>query len=351
MKSNYEISVIIPVYNGELFIEDCISCILNQSIFEKLEVIIVDDASTDNTFNVVTELTSKYDNIKVYRNKENLRQGGARNIGINQSSCTYIGFIDADDMVVPNYFEVLYKLIRDNDSDAAYVGYKSIPEDYHFADVTSNNRLNDIVVMDFSKDCRENFLISEIGPIWSGIYKKDVIINNNIWFPVKHRFEDNYWVSLLKCYFGRVSVSRNYCGYLYRNNSHSTTHLYDTYELIDERLEIERAILKELLDRNIYAQYKDAFDYLFIKRFAFGTFISYLRMFTILPYGRIHSLKEEFARTFPRWKENKYLKESKKTIRIISWLFDLDDEALSTKALYRNIWLMYQLRRLLRYRN
>lgn len=114
---NKKISVIIPVYNtNPEFLQKAINSVLNQT-YKNIEVIIVNDGSTDNnTLNFLKTLDNK--NINII-NQENKGAGGARNTGINSATCDYIGFLDADDWLDKNFYEVLFNLCENNDADIA----------------------------------------------------------------------------------------------------------------------------------------------------------------------------------------------------------------------------------------
>ena len=114
---NKKISVIIPVYNtNPEFLQKAINSVLNQT-YKNIEVIIVNDGSTDNnTLNFLKTLDNK--NINII-NQENKGLGGARNTGINSATGDYIGFLDADDWLDKNFYEVLFNLCENNDADIA----------------------------------------------------------------------------------------------------------------------------------------------------------------------------------------------------------------------------------------
>lgn len=114
---NKKISVIIPVYNtNPEFLQKAINSVLNQT-YKNIEVIIVNDGSTDNnTLNFLKTLDNK--NINII-NQENKGAGGARNTGINSATGDYIGFLDADDWLDKNFYEVLFNLCENNDADIA----------------------------------------------------------------------------------------------------------------------------------------------------------------------------------------------------------------------------------------
>lgn len=109
----HEISIIIPRYNVEQCIDRCLKSVTSQTIgLDLLEIILINDASTDNTLDKLYQWEHRFpQNIMVITYEENLRQGGARNIGLTYASGQYIGFADADDWIDKNMYKFLYEKI------------------------------------------------------------------------------------------------------------------------------------------------------------------------------------------------------------------------------------------------
>ena len=103
------ISIIVPVYNVEKYLEKCIDSILNQS-YQNLEIILIDDGSTDNSGSICDEYKKKDQRVQVIHQK-NQGQSSARNAGLNIAKGSYIGFVDSDDWIEQNMYEKLYKNI------------------------------------------------------------------------------------------------------------------------------------------------------------------------------------------------------------------------------------------------
>lgn len=126
---NKHISVIIPCYNVEKYIEKCIESILDQT-YKKLEIILVDDCSTDNTWNIIKEYSKKHSNITSMKNKENSGAGFSRNQAIKKAKYDIISFIDSDDYLEENYYEEMIKTMLQNNSDVVvcdiFVKYENI---------------------------------------------------------------------------------------------------------------------------------------------------------------------------------------------------------------------------------
>lgn len=176
------VSIIVPVFNVEKHIRKSINSILNQTVYcEDIEVIMVDDCSTDNSGVIIDEYASKYENFRAIHLDENSGAAGKpRNVGLNIASSDFVMFLDSDDCFVENAIEILLNKIRQDDElDIVLGGYVNVydkkqeiilpfkgNEDKYFV-----NTLNE-------------FDLAKINPaISSKIFRKDFLIKNNIKFP------------------------------------------------------------------------------------------------------------------------------------------------------------------------
>ena len=111
-----KVSVIIPCYNVEIFIDRAVTSMLKQTIgFDNIEVIMVNDCSTDNTLQKLKEYEAKYpDSIMLISLEQNVKQGAARNIAVQYATGEYVCYMDADDYLVPKALEKLYRAAKEN---------------------------------------------------------------------------------------------------------------------------------------------------------------------------------------------------------------------------------------------
>lgn len=175
---SYKVTVIIPTYNSVEFLDSTIASIMNQSIgFENIELIIVDDYSTDNTQELINHYCKKYENIKTFESgKKTGTPGRARNIGIANSTAEYIMFIDHDDNYLPESVEKLYNAVTENSCDVGIGKFqtfgeqKIVPEDW----IT-----HDVVLNSIDEDLR----FFSINNIWRMIFPKEFLNENDITFP------------------------------------------------------------------------------------------------------------------------------------------------------------------------
>ena len=122
-----KISIIVPVYNSELFLDKCIKSIINQD-YKDFELILINDGSTDNSGKICDEYSKEDIRIKVIH-KPNGGQSSARNVGINLATGDYISFIDADDYISSSMIQTLYTLITNYKADISECGYISVYKD------------------------------------------------------------------------------------------------------------------------------------------------------------------------------------------------------------------------------
>ena len=121
-----KISIIIPCYNVEKYIDKCMNSILNQTIgIENLEIILVDDKSTDNTVERLKQYEVAYpEQIMLILCEKNGRQGTARNIGMSYATGEYISFVDSDDWIRKDMYEILMTLIEETNADIVQFDFK-----------------------------------------------------------------------------------------------------------------------------------------------------------------------------------------------------------------------------------
>ena len=176
--SNYKVSVIVPIYNIEQYIRRALDSLANQTLKE-LEVILVDDGSTDNSGSIADEYAEKFANFSVIH-KMNGGSSDARNIGIEVSSAQYIGFIDPDDYAEFNMFEQLYSSVVKNESDIAICSYIEEYSENNFQNRTvsfsfENNDVNSLIC---------EFINGRFGAYaWNKLYKTSIIKDESIEFP------------------------------------------------------------------------------------------------------------------------------------------------------------------------
>ena len=237
--SEPKISIIIPVYNTEMYIEETLMSITNQTMFDDLEIIVIDDGSSDESRYIIEKYALDYDNFHAYH-KENEGQGIARNFGLKVARGKYVHFMDSDDYIIPTAYEKLYSMGENSDVDMVignvlrFARY-NIWQDYVFKHAYK----------DFDKDF-EGFNLSEKVQIlsdtviWNKLYRRDFLLENEIFFPDRKIYFEDLLFSL-KAYL--LSNSISYCNdvvyyWRFRNDKTSTTQQENDVKNLKDRLEI-----------------------------------------------------------------------------------------------------------------
>ena len=155
--SNYPLlSIIVPVYNTEKYISRCIETIVSQSMND-YELIIINDASTDKSDEIIKKRISGLKNAKYYVLKKNIGVGNARNIGMENSKGKYIGFIDSDDWLDSSYYEIMTQTIVKNDADICVSGIKTEIDDVYFPKFRYDYPFNDRLSSQVQHNQRKKF--------------------------------------------------------------------------------------------------------------------------------------------------------------------------------------------------
>ncbi|MEG0826217.1 MAG: glycosyltransferase family 2 protein [Erysipelotrichaceae bacterium] len=321
------ISIIIPVYNSEKYLIKCLDSILNQNAFN-IEVIAIDDASTDKSPEILDEYKKRKSNVNVIHLKKNGRQGAARNQGIRAAKGRYISFVDSDDWIDKGmYDEVIHKI-------ASYPDLVLISENYrNFSDNTEILSLN--LDSEFLKSLHKNKLnnndIEQL--IFKGcgvcltIFKRSLLIENNVFFPEGVSYEDNYFVPLAVAYAKNLEFI-NQPFYHYRENINSTCFRNDFTQL--DRLKIERLRYSEFKKRGLLDMFYDGYEILTVKIDYLITLGTLCKYFSSDFYHYSSIIKKELYDKFPNFKKNKYYKNLStiekikvKLMEISPWLYKL----------------------------
>lgn len=287
------ISIIVPCYNVEQYIDDCLNTLVHQTIGVKnLEIILVNDASTDHTLDKLYGWEKQYpEQILVVTYERNIRQGGARNIGLQYATSEYIGFVDADDWIELDMYEILYLKMKMQDYDMVRCKFiremepSHRPIDHNYQTHSLGNN-------------------GELGSICTGLYKRVIIIENELWFPEEITYEDNYWSSVLKLYVKDLYIIDKIL-YHYRINPNSTVTTGNSLHHLD-RMEIEVAILEAYIQRGAFEDFHDQLEYEFILRYYLNTLYIIFTRFDYIP-DIFEQMKNTVLHYFPDYEKNPWI--------------------------------------------
>ena len=223
-----DISILMPVYNAEKYLNETIDTIKNQS-FSNWELIIVDDGSIDNSKEICTKLMNDDKRIK-YIFQENLGVSHTRNVALENAQGKYIVFVDSDDLIHEDYLKILINSIEKNNSDISVCNFieRKISNTGKIEDITREFYLKEVMEMSEMKDYIMDFGNSGLlNPLWNKIYKNQIIKENNITFDEKVETGEDFIFNLQ--YFRKVkkiSFIKDSLYYYIRRNNNSITYKY-----------------------------------------------------------------------------------------------------------------------------
>lgn len=218
-----KISVIVPVYNAEEYLRECLDSLVKQTL-DELEIIAVDDCSKDSSAEIIKEYEARYPGrVKVIQNSTNRGPGGARNAGIEAASGEYIGFMDNDDYADPAMFETMYLKAVETGADIVDSGFVGTQK--RKPSLTTPSDL--CGVLDNEKRLK---LMTVTGFIWSKIFRKSLFTDNNLILLENTPYDDTEFLSSVYLYANRIeNVQKIF--YVHREHKESFSHSLPIPEL------------------------------------------------------------------------------------------------------------------------
>lgn len=185
-KNNIKVSIIVPVYNVEKYLEKCLNTLVNQTI-DKYEVIVVNDGSPDNSQQIIDEFKRKYPNIVKSFIKENGGLSDSRNYGVKKAVGEYLAFVDSDDYVSVDAYNVMYNKAKEEDADVVVCNFCK----FYNNDISYVNNIKSIDNFNTNIKTNPEILFQAKSYAWNKIYRRSWFLKNNFLFPVGQWFEDS----------------------------------------------------------------------------------------------------------------------------------------------------------------
>lgn len=257
------VSIIVPVYNVEKYLRQCLDSLINQTLKE-IEIICINDGSTDNSLQILEEYAKKDGRIKVI-NEKNVGQGAARNNGMERATGEYIGFVDSDDWVDITMFEKLYKNAKYHDSDMVMCLVNVFDENSqglrydkpYFALECFNKNFNKNV---FDHTETKDFFFHICVTVFNKIYRTSFLKKINAKFPEDLIFEDNPFFYKTYLSATKVSLIRDFL-YFYRINRPNST-ISNVDKRFFDLIKIQNLNKEIFLETNNFDDYKmNLFNY------------------------------------------------------------------------------------------
>lgn len=291
-----DLSIIVPVYNVELYLRKCLDSLVKQPL-DNFEIVCINDGSTDNSLKILEEYKERYPEIVKIYNKQNGGLSDARNYGLKKAEGKYVGFVDSDDWVDKNMFKVLLDEIQSKNCDVVVCNYVEVYKDKNIEIV----------------DCFESYKLLYEACIWNKIFNKSLFTDNDIYFPKGVWYEDNGTTYRLLAMAKSVSHV-NMSLYYYRKNrqgsimnSQKSNKIYDIYE-------IGNILYKYYLSNNFDETLNKQMEYIFIK----NIFFRHVNKIISLELPNIFKIRKKLkfhcrylSEKFPEWKTNEIMLSDK----------------------------------------
>lgn len=252
-----EISVILPVYNSEKYLKECLDSLLNQT-FKDIEVLCINDGSSDKSLEILEEY-QKTDNRIVIVNQENMGVAKTRNEALNQVKGNYVYFMDSDDTLDTNAFKKLHANLKSNDSDLCIMKaiFVNGNEKYKFPAFDLDKEFSNVNFDKFTftyKDIKSHVLNDLFAP-WLKMYKREFLIDGGFTFPDIKSYSDAPFHVKTMLNAKKISFVPEYLYYYYENDDslvHSSSNTINFFTLSD-------IIEGYLVENNYFDEFKEEF--------------------------------------------------------------------------------------------
>ena len=287
-----KVSVVVPVYNVEKYLERCLDSLVKQTL-DDIEIIVVNDSSPDESQKIIDKYVQRYPNKVFSYMKPNGGLSDARNFGMSKMNGDYFGFVDADDYVEETMFENLYETAIKEDADLISCDFYWAYPDY----------LKKSIDGPYSNE--KELLVNMMPTVWNKLYKKKWYDQLDIKFPIGLRYEDSSFSIRIAPFINKIAyVNEPLIYYVQRQDSIT----YTQNSKVGDMIIVFKDIFKYYKEHQLYDKYYDELEYLTLKYFLGSSF---LRTCQIQDKTSRHSILEEgwdlLNSQFPNWKKNRYL--------------------------------------------
>ena len=316
------VSIIMPVYNAEKFLNDSVGSILRQTESD-FELICFNDASTDGSLAMLKELADIYieprdihtPHVRIIDSPVNVKQGGGRNRALREARGEFVMFVDADDALREDAVETCLKTAKEENADMVIFDYA------RFTSSAANLgermcQLGEDAAGLRGEELRRR-VMQRSTPVWSAMYRKSLITDNNLFFPEKVFYEDNA-VALAIQLSARNPVKINKVLYLYRFDNASVTRSTNNYRFFD-RLSSAVMLMENLKRLGLYEEYKDELDFIFINQYFVHSIFGCIYRFDRVPRLRHNYIRKTISRYLPDYRSNPAYKGRPLKLRFKIW--------------------------------
>lgn len=299
------VSIIVPVYNVERYLKRCLDSLISQTL-QNIEIIVVNDGSPDNSQEIIDAYISQYDCIKAYV-KENGGQSDARNYGLARATGEYIAFVDSDDYVDKNMYEVMYRKAKESNYDVVVCDFEEIYESY--VRCCSSRVLNDL---QDRKQVKAQMCDMYPAP-WNKIYKRELIMKG-MEFKKGVWAEDVEWMYRLLPYVETIGVIKEaFYKYVQREGSVSRSNDLRIFDYIYNW----NGVVDFYKENDLYNEYYYELEYSYV-RYLYATFIkACLKMELKFFRDAVNQALTNVKTRFPNYRRNSYFYKGAKGIYLL----------------------------------
>lgn len=309
MKNTTDVTIITPCYNAAAFLPACIGSLVSQTIgMEHLQLIFIDDASTDSTPDILKDLESHFpDQVLLLSLEQNQGQGYARNLALSYAVGEYILYVDADDAIADYAVKLLLERARSLQSDMLEFDFSrqempwptesdaflASPSSYHVASAAE----------------RQVFCTSvpRFGTVCNKLYRRELLVRNQICHAEHLVHEDTLFSQLVSLYVTDYAYLPAAL-YFYRPNPDSTMLKSQTDDLRQfDRLKVQLQFLEECERRNLLRDNYLAIEAMFLRTYYFDTLLFVLERFNEPPLAQLREMQHTVQSCFPSWRNNPFL--------------------------------------------
>ncbi len=265
-----KVSVVVPCFNAAKYLPNCMESLVHQTIgVADIEIILVDDASTDNgaTWNVIKDYENRYSKtITAVSLKQNMRQGGARNVGISYAGGEYLFFCDADDWITLDALELLYCAAKEYNADEVEFCSKKVYDREEINVKSKAEGIGSHLEVIESREERKSlfYRVNDRNTLgcWNKLYRLEIVKNRNIRFAEGVIMEEPSFTLPYKAYISRYYYLNRELYYYYQSDG-STLHS-GLGERKQDNAKVWLGIIEDMKKRNLFGQYHDELEALFL---------------------------------------------------------------------------------------
>ena len=299
-QDNPLVSIIMPVHNAEAFLDDSIGSALGQT-YANLELVCFNDASTDRSLDLLHEYAARDGRVRVIDSQVNVGPGGGRNRAIQAASGDYLIYLDADDRLTPQTLEKCVREAVRTHAEVVFFDYR------RFVAGSGNTVTVSPLGADAARlegDALRRRVFERTTSIWTAMYARRVIVDNELYFPEGVFYEDNA-VGLAFQTIAHNPVKINEVLYEYRVDNQSITRSANNRRFFD-RIGTAETLLGHLKRLGLYERFADVIDYQFTNLYFVNTVFGAIYRFDHVQMAEIRQVRDGIRKYLPGYKSNPY---------------------------------------------